>query len=709
MKNSILFIAGTFLLAINSFFYASAQSQSSVKKQSYESRSICQKLFTENGYEKTNDFKGKVDLMYPKVIEENSSTQDLSDVKLTYKYESGVTPESITIFSKGSKSIALQYNPRNKSNTVIKALDKNKRYVMVASFNGTPTGKYYIFKEDVKIEDGMEIIFDQTEAKNIISIKSYDENGIELLPDLYVGKEKENGNCKELDTNSFFIHQDVGVVAIILGGKYRVKGYDIDFYVNDCSEKVHFYQTRNMLTKTNLNYFFSYDTPIVKEAILKNNPVNMFRYSQNFAFTASGKLQEHAHNPAFAMWSVYDGMLLGSIEAGDFSTVCKDGKMDLYIDLSVSSDGKYHAMVSPMMGDTEQASGYFKFTKGLPVFGNKSGYQFVDYGYEVLLGYSINEGGTGQIIYPGHPQFSFDHTQEGILFGNSCPINSTLYYVNGKNLIFKSNYIGRYGEVRESDQDKETISRTQTKDNKTNIKILNENVLIDNNIHGKTETILTYDINQEDFTPPTVQMLQFRNNKTGAITDRFDDSKDGLLLIAAGDFTFCSDEGANYPYYKYQPIELKLSYSLSEKNDWKELSYEEDKEGYHHGFGALYKANLSNINDEGEWYDLKLELKDAYGNEQIQVLKPAFKINNIPSAIHTIDNANCEDIIIENGVVCVQNYSSEAEILIFSMDGRIVATGKNKQIKIKENRGKEAYVIKAIDKGDKVITRKITL
>ena len=86
-------------------------------------------------------------------------------------------------------------------------------------------------------------------------------------------------------------------------------------------------------------------------------------------------------------------------------------------------------------------------------------------------------------------------------------------------------------------------------------------------------------------------------------------------------------------------------------------------------FGHFYEADLSNVTaeDDDMWFDVRLEMTDAAGNYQKQLISPAFFVSNVTS----IDNATIaatafsstgKKVGLTNGV--------KADITVYSIDGR---------------------------------------
>ena len=77
---------------------------------------------------------------------------------------------------------------------------------------------------------------------------------------------------------------------------------------------------------------------------------------------------------------------------------------------------------------------------------------------------------------------------------------------------------------------------------------------------------------------------------------------------------------------------MQVSYSPSGKDEWTPLEVTEEPANYRAiVFGNFYRGNLEQVNvpSDNKWYDLKVVITDENGNVGQQILKPAFKIENI--------------------------------------------------------------------------------
>ncbi|MDD6928450.1 MAG: hypothetical protein PUI89_04070, partial [Bacteroidales bacterium] len=216
---------------------------------------------------------------------------------------------SLTIYNPQRGVIAVDKSGKNASFTAQVPVGT---YDMHAMFKGKPTGIYAIFKERVVISKDMTISFDKAEATIPFTFKVKDENGTPLTLDKYQGGTVvEKGNVNNYRSYSFFALKGMGVVHTIIGGAYRIKGYDVDFYVNRVSDRFSLLHTCNMRsTINNETYFYKFEVPLNASATLESDPANLVRYTQKFVPTPAAEGQPSAHIYGSRVWCTYDGKVL---------------------------------------------------------------------------------------------------------------------------------------------------------------------------------------------------------------------------------------------------------------------------------------------------------------------------------------------------------------------------------------------------------------
>lgn len=636
----------------------------------------------------------------PKSANNFKSDQQKAKVTLVFKCPNDITPTSMAVYGKDFPVTNINYDNKTKAMSYNIELPIGKVYSMHALFKGRPTRSFYVFKENIKIDKDTTITFDQEEATNTIKVTSVDENGTVLTPDLYDGGKKIPGNAKSFSTTSFFAHKDYGVIMTILGGAYKVKGYDIDYYTNKVSENYHLYQGRQIGTKDGIRYFIGFDIPLGQEKIeIQNDPKAFKSYEQKFSSSKTGEVKE-SHIPGYYLYTTYEGSPVVGSRSYNTSTVLNEPVIRCMASNTVSKDGKFVYLVAPLYGDERiektvngKPNYTFKFINGTPMYTDREGNLVSSvYGYGVYTGFSVVENTNKQKVFPGNPAFSFLLKPENnYVYGNNCPILSAQLTPKGTSISIKTTYVGRYGEIREADLS--NLKREQKEENGFNtLTFINENPIIDG-IPGKNETSINLKIGATDNLAPTIQMLQFRD-KAGLITDRFTTNKEGIINIAGGDFDYHLHSDGRTAFYSFKNASLKV-YSASHNSDnWKELKAELDENKFYMpGYGNFYNVDLAQMESGAKgWYDIKLEITDEAGNKQIQKIRPAFHLA-FDVATTDIINDNI-DLKISNNEIYVDG-TTNARLAIYSMDGIMISDQHATSISIK-NLHAGIYIVKAI-------------
>lgn len=243
-------------------------------------------------------------------------------------------------------------------------------------------------------------------------------------------------------------------------------------------------------------------------------------------------------------------------------------------------------------------------------------------------------------------------------------------------------YLGRNGEVRTADLF--TVDVQQYMEGGFHkIAITNANTLIDGRTHGINKTELNCVMAAQDWFPPTLQTLQFRDGN-GKVTDRLRNPDSAVVEFYAGDFKIKFDEETGLGWMETDPIEkVKAEYSVLGQGEWTDVSVAEIPEMFFMpGYGYFYRGSLGGIDtkDSDQWYDLRVTLTDAAGNSQIQTISPAFCINSdsgvsgpeVPENIFLTQN---NGILSIEGCVC-------PEVRVFDMTGRMALSGSGRKVDV---------------------------
>lgn len=580
-------------------------------------------------------------------------------------------------------------------------------YDMHALFKGKPAGTYAVFKENVTITKDTTLVFNVDEAVHPFTFITYDEKGTQLTLNKYRGNEVvENGNCNSYRSYTFFALKGMGVIHTIVGGDYRVQGYDVDYYVNDVSDRFSVCHSCNMRSMANnAVYVFKFEKPMNRPGSYSNDPANLYDYTQGFVPTPLGENEPNSHIYAKRLWCSYEGKILLSAKDENKNIVLPDKKNRIFLDIP-ESDSTFNVSVSPMMGDIILSSGTVKFITGLPMCGNNAtGIRSVDYGYETNFdGLVVPVGGGTGLVHPGNMALSWTQGQgrESYTYGNSCPMLSVKCKDYNGTSSKQLTYLGRYGEVYETDAVGYS-SKKALDGNYTTYTYKMENASVDG-MPAHNETILRYLTNGEDYSAPTIQMLRFVNCplpsgmaapaavRCEEITDR-GNSNSLVLEFTAGDLAYHHDvQVAANRYYACQPLANCEAYITKHgEEQWIPLNVTEVPEYYFMpGFGYFYRASMNKAPETG-WYDLKIVLTDLAGNTQTQTLAPAAcitstEIHGIPGDVNHDGVVDVTDANITINVVLAPSSIGNYPAADVNHDGIVDVTDLNMIINILLNK-----------------------
>lgn len=290
-----------------------------------------------------------------------------------------------------------------------------------------------------------------------------------------------------------------------------------------------------------------------------------------------------------------------------------------------------------------------------------------------LVLHTNNVGRT--MVYPQltpHPNYSYPASKRLISYGESCPINAvviknyTTTWMSNPITQITSCYVGRCGEIRWCDEENtvktykyngELIENGETSETEGvfDVTIDNTNMVVDG-LDGRNTTCLHYDMTKEDKTPPTIEMLIFKNNDD-EITDRFVEGADGIMEFSAADFNYQYYEEYYNGIFNCQPLNIQVEYAPYNTEEWTAIVIEEIPELYREiGWGYFYRASLKDVAGEAEkgWFDLRFIMSDESGNTHIQTISPAFHI----------------DACVTTGISEIHKQLSTSAQTWFSLDGK---------------------------------------
>lgn len=623
--------------------------------------------------------------------------------KLTLKVTSNRSPDQAIVIGKDFMQ-AVEFSAKTGSINLPKGT-----YDLYLEFGGKTS--YYVFRENVEVNGDMELSIDQSEANIPIETYYYDENGNELHA---VVKDKgevvEEATCDDIVKLFSFVNKDYGYVSFVMHWGYFPKGWRMNCYVNKLSDRYYFAEAgtyvkgpHNYAYKTIINDFEN-------DNIHKSVPANLKRMETGFSVSPSMKGDKYVNMPGVETAFIVDGATLGDTRMWGLPDPADNGKVVTYIDCPASTPGIRHQMdmgVRPVVTDAYEMKkdydGYeyeeFSFLVAPLITGNAN--EELKYNvscYDLNYLFNVPEGSISYVVYPGHPEFSYTTADGNAPFGESVPVLSyrsvQMLEDNALYPYDQVRYMGRYGEMRETDAIKADF-QSEVTENGIFVKVTNDNVEIDG-MKGKNYAEVHYDLKKDDTTAPTFQMLQFKD-AAGNICDRFDNIQGAKMQMAGGDFSYV--DNLNPPYvghFKHtDPASVKAYYAPHGTDTWTELTVSEDKSKlFLPAFGNFYEADLSSVKADAAnaWYDVRLEIADASGNYQKQTIAPAFMLNNTNSIQQVASDG--KGALVMSGKTVRLADGKAAKITVCSIDGRTMQSAYTNAIDL-SNMGTGMYIVTA--------------
>ena len=624
--------------------------QSNFDKQSYNllSSEFGQKIYTLNDTPQVN-------------AEENQ--HNTNDVTVTIETADGIPPAFIMVYDDmGYMNMPMMGNTLNVPPGI---------YDILLYFVNIDGKDRIIIKELIDIQEDTTILADINEANHYVSAKLYNENGELLEPGLYdpdTGDVNGGNSTIFLDRLIYFAPTGHGLaVSNIPWDMKFVEGEDPSwsFYINEISNRYSILQNAIGLGYEGKLYFNKFEilTSISEpNIVLENNPNDYVFHQQEFTSSPLG-ISGGVKLLAFTTMDIINNEPVFGLTMYNSNNVINSGeKFEAYLNNPLE-EGPFNFLVFPAIIDYVATDGPFT-GQGFYTIGNA----IVKEDDQIFYGsHSASTNGyfLGDITYfdatlkalPFHPKFSFSYNEGvNVNIGNNTPNSVTAFYENS----LKSNYIGRYGERRDSDffgtnvevkqNNNIVFSGNYINDGFLNymfpttgnfqVTFSNTNSNIEG-IEGKNITQLQFNKDLDDSIPPTLQHLQFRN-VNGIVTDHFTSTQDGILRLAAGDFNFNIDN-LGYLYYAYnEGNTVEFYYSSYNQENWTELELTEYPEYFQMpAFGDYYETSLTNVvvPEDNSWFDVKIICTDAAGNKQEQIISPAFKIEQATMGVEEVNQS----------------------------------------------------------------------
>lgn len=617
----------------------------------------------------------------------------------------------VIVYNNRESYMPIEYYPNSRVLSVPKGeYDVFVKYSSLSPSLQWPAQDYIVIKENIKIDKETSITVTPEEATNKVELITYLANG-EIA-------QTAHRDPTQLDENGTWVTLEPGNVKIIshkriISSEGRAIGsgdseqWTIDnrerkttFYVNDVSNKYTFSIYEFIKGNDETMYTAYFEKQGGSAEVLENNPEDYVLYEQKFAQSEYGKeftkgvkhfseyfVENEYYRAGTSMSSENETedetvrIYMGKAPNKNLCTGVYLGRVDLekneIVEYPWGEEEEYicKCVVSqPII----QKDGVTKVIRNGSVTLHEDTSPFMYYRNEVDL-----ETGVIKVDnWEENPILSYNTEKIKGIHGDNVPIINyfkTSYWDidNNKSVtVFSPFFLGRFGESCETDA---LVSQMNVKANgrlvvnssrlvhewqeetekltgSVDITLTNENRKIDE-LQGKNLTTIHYDRDYEDSTAPVLQMLHFKDGE-GYITDRFDTSEGALLELFAGDYNEGISE-QNWLYFdRAKAKTVAVAYAPYGKDNWTELTLEENPEYYSNLMGWYYAASLEDVAGAAEqgWFDLKIRLEDEAGNWQEQVISPAFQIKSLV-------DTGISQLTIDNGQLTIRGNENVYDLM----------------------------------------------
>ena len=628
-------------------------------------------------------------------------------INLEYDAEQFASPFMAYIVSSDAYAIVFDFELEDKMLGQV----PTGTYDIVAYFQKDMT-QYYTIKEEVEVSGDVTITLNPAECTNHITFKNYGPDGeLQRLGlghiDDNTGEwvHDEDGDVDMVHaTNLIYLKGITGFASwsnafsgdMAEEQERTLSGMDI--YVNDVSDRYLFAQSRiSFFDEPGIDgkitsYCTWLSTDDVNSGEAANDPSLYVKCSDIYKYTPYGK-NVNGYGFETVLWTIYNGAYdsfsssyLGMLAPKQNETYANETWVNIperdpnypQLELLMQTNfADYEGMVTSPWGG-EQWMGLKGWTLGTPVCVKNGQLERRNFGHHLRtdnglepnriylkdMGVVMGERRLSYIFSPSPIMLTYPVEQAQGFINDNCPINAVnvINYEDDGRVYLESMdncYVGRNGETRWCNEgfsytikcNGEIIENPQFNPNeKANFEITttNPNIEVDG-LPGHNTTTVFFDQNQEDMTPPTVEMLHFKNNEGGVI-DRFATADEGTMEFFASDFHyhyhFYPDLWAGV--YECQPVDVLVEYAPYGTENWNELTVEEVPELFQEpGWGYFYRGSLAEVTGQGlnGWFDLRFCLQDASGNWMDQVVSPAFRIDDHAySSVATISSDNAHEV-----------------------------------------------------------------
>ena len=564
-----------------------------------------------------------------------------------------------------------------------------------------------VIREQVEINDNMQISIAASEAKNHIRFQTLTKDGEPVFTGIGGFDENWNivqlrpGNTDEVVSQQKIYCKDYGVVfessgnfGMLITDEENVDPLTLythaDLFVNDVSERYTFYGYRVEINGRDM-YTSTYEVDGAQgDVIIANDPTKYQSFFEDPCMVQ--KQSDVVLCPSFQYFAKNEKLSEYYVHTITIDSPLEPGETCRYYIGAQDEDSKvgYIPFIQPQNAVktiTHQSWGdQVTFTWNLTsmplvktmdqiVFANNGPGSYGMNNFTDFNGYNDDGNVMYYFSWPSHPVFTYTVDKKKGDLGNNCPVLvSELgqgifnFLINGelhtyRVLINGFDYIGRYGErqlivtcetvadYKLNGEDFASITGPYSSmlnepiSGEVDATFVNENVDVDG-LAGSNKAQVHYTAGAEDENPPTITMLHFKGDN-GDVTDRFVSADEGILEFTAGDFNrLLTPQDVTY-FDRQMPETVEVSYSPYNEDNWNELSIEEVPENYWPTMGWFYTGSLAGVTGEAYegWFDLKIRLEDAAGNWQEQIISPAFRIDDLAyTSVANVGSDNAHEV-----------------------------------------------------------------
>lgn len=577
---------------------------------------------------------------------------------------------------------------------------------------------YYIIKENVSVtESGTEVVLDASTATNFISFEPVTPQGEKYR--YYVLRQGPDGAF--LDGNNANIyneaigmnlsHSEYGslIAPVVLGAHQTETGgsasRSCDFYINNVSDKYSFSQTRLALDTGNNLYLVMLSSKGIPSGPVSNTAESFKVFEEKFNLSPRYyELPRDIYNSGITIDTYIDDVYL----------------LKLHHESRDIFPKAYIARNANMSGDTNPRFCMFPHVFEMDkVLGGQT--------TRKVMGDIMTDATKTGITYTHqtHTFFTFGEEKKIGMPGNNVPVTKMVMHKvksgDVYKVLYRPEFWGRFGELRESDADKleasvsyngnvvhtgfsdlDSWAATWAADSHTpgkmTARFVNRNVKIgldNDSIFGTNVVEVAYTEGSNDMCAPTVQHLQF-SNAEGKITDHVGNGEAITIKIAAGD---ANGNGIRFSYTDAK--EIKVEYAPNGVNRFAVIPVNVMANASSTQVWTVYGATLSNIMPSNNGcYDLRITLKDQAGNTSVQTLSPAFYMGETQSVETAV--ADKGSAVMEGNTLIVNGYGIDPSVQIYNVAGAMLLNAKGAYIDcsqlaaglyIVRVNGKDAYKI----------------